>query len=428
MHYTIFLLLYTSCKRKKDHLITKKLSSFCWLSYIKQVLGTDSKLFRGVEKVAIFKRLMQISLFVALPAFQIFAAPDPNFHIYLLFGQSNMAGGAAGQYDGEGTKGVDDYCDTTPRVQVLAWGDCNRTPYPCPNRVLNRTYDQWYTAFPPYHNCHEGIGPADAFGKTLLDSIRADIKIGFVPCALSGQKLEVFMKGKNAAIDAHTQPSNGSTKITRGAYEWMVKRCKIAQEKGVIKGILFHQGEADNGRAGWPADVKSIVDNLKQDLGLWDSIPFIAGELRYDGCCAGHNTLVNKLPGMIPNCAVASASGIERRLSRPDGQVDQYHFSTKGTKEFGRRYAIEFLKVAKEEWIPRIGSVKTISPRMVTYQKMRTSVEGNVRIYGLNGHTITTFNKTTPENAMRSIKAKGVYLVSRKIETGETISVLFVKN
>ncbi|NLD94723.1 MAG: sialate O-acetylesterase, partial [Fibrobacter sp.] len=190
-----------------------------------------------------FKYLFCFSFIAVFLVRAGFAEPDPNFHIYLLFGQSNMAGGAAGQYDGEGTKGVDDYCDTTPRIKVLAWGDCNRTPYPCPNRTLKRTFDQWYTAFPSYHNCHEGIGPADAFGKTLLDSIRSDITIGFVPCALSGQKLEVFMKGRNAPIDAHTQPTNGSKKITSGAYEWMVKRCKIAQEKGVIKGILFHQGE-----------------------------------------------------------------------------------------------------------------------------------------------------------------------------------------
>ena len=149
----------------------------------------------------------------------------------------------------------------------------------------------------------------------------------------------------------------------------MVKRCKIAQEKGVIKGILFHQGEADNGRSGWPNDVKSIVDNLKKDLGLWDSIPFIAGELRYDGCCKGHNTLVNKLPDLIPNCAVVSASGIERRLSRPDGQVDQYHFSTKGTKDFGKRYAEQFLKIAKNSWIPRIGTVKVDFPYTVKQMK-----------------------------------------------------------
>ncbi|HEX2958377.1 MAG TPA: sialate O-acetylesterase [Chitinispirillaceae bacterium] len=376
----------------------------------------------------IFKRVLFFSLVAALPASHIFAAADPDFHIYLLFGQSNMAGGAAGQYDGEGTRGVDDYCDTTPRVQVLAWGDCNRTPYPCPNRALKRTFDQWYTAFPPYHNCHEGIGPADAFAKTLLDSIRSDIKIGFVPCALSGQKLDVFMKGKNAPIDEHTQPANGSKKITSGGYEWMVKRCKIAQEKGVIKGILFHQGEADNGRTGWPADVKSIVDNLKKDLGLWDSIPFIAGELRYDGCCASHNTLVNKLPGLIPNCAVASANGLERRLSRPDGQVDQYHFSTKGTKDFGKRYAIEFLKIAKNQWIPRINSVKIVSPHTVTHQKVASSTEGVVSVYSLDGHRINTFNKITPENAIHTIKTKGVYIVSIKLANSETVSVPFVKN
>lgn len=161
---------------------------------------------------------------------------------------------------------------------------------------------------------------------------------------------------------------------------------------------------------------------------MWDSIPFIAGELRYDGCCKGHNTLVNKLPDLIPNCAVVSASGIERRLSRPDGQVDQYHFSTKGTKDFGKRYAEQFLKIAKNSWIPRIGTVKVDFPYTVKQMKNVNSAEGIVSIYSLDGHIISTFNNSTTENAMRTIKAKGVYIVSNKRITGETVTNAFVKN
>lgn len=382
--------------------------------------------------MSVFKRILFFTLITGLPVSQVFAEPDPNFHIYLLFGQSNMAGGGAGNNDGEGTKGVGDYCDTNPRVKVLAWGDCNAKSYPCPARQVKRTHDQWYTAFPPLHNCQEGIGPADGFGRTLIDSIRADISIGFIPCALSGQEAEVYKKGGGGTIESYTQPTPN---IGNDGYSWMVKRCKIAQQTGVIKGILFHQGEANSpGNNGvsmgdaWVTLVAKIVSDLKTDLNLSDDVPFIAGELRYDGCCKSQNEFINKFPSKIPKCAVASANGLEHRLSRVDGQNDQFHFSTKGFKDFGFRYAEAFLKLADDKWIPRKGSVQVVSPRTVTPQKVINLSAGQVSIYSLDGHFINTLNNITTENALRTIKAKGVYIVSRKLENGEKAVVPFVKN
>jgi hypothetical protein len=360
----------------------------------------------------------------------IVAEPDPNFHCYLLFGQSNMAGGGAGNNDGEGTKGVDDYCDTNSRVKVLAWGDCDATPFPCPDKELKRTHDQWYTAFPPYHNCHEGIGPADGFGRTLLDSISEDISIGFIPCALSGEKIEVFQKGVNYPIDSWTQPTIGNgQKLTSGGYEWMLKRCKIAQEKGVIKGILLHQGEANLGQQDWPQKVKGIIDNLKKDLGLWDSIPFIAGELRRD-TQNSHNPIVNKLPGMIPNCGVASSEGVEARISRKDGQFDQYHFSTGGYKLLGYRFAVEFLKKANQEYIPRIGTVATQNQKHTSVVKTNTSLWKNgAVIYTLDGKVVASVKNAADRSAFHKMANGKVYLVSAGIKDRSNAQVVpFVKN
>ncbi len=378
----------------------------------------------------ILKRALVFSLVAGFSVSQIFAAPDPNFHIYLLFGQSNMAGpcnndnATAAARDPEPAD-----CDTTNRVKVLAWGDCNRESKPC-GFPLKRTFDTWYTAFPPYHNCHEGIGPADYFGKTLLDSIREDISIGFVPCALSGQKIEVFMKGQNAPIDQHTQPTNGSKKISSGGYEWMVKRAKLAQQSGVIKGILLHQGEANSGEGdAWVNKVKKIVADLKTDLSLGD-IPFIAGELIQDGPPADQgaknlNPFVNKLPNQIPKCAVASSKDFKVR----SGDTWGLHFSCDGIREFGRRYARAFLSLADPEFVPRKGdSTRVVYPRAEKHKNMLKSTEGIVSIYTLDGHVLQTFDKISTENAMRNVKAKGVYLVSRKLENGSKIVVPFVKN
>jgi hypothetical protein len=72
----------------------------------------------------------------------------------------------------------------------------------------------------------------------------------------------------------------------------------------LIKGILLHQGEANAGEGtAWVNKVKTIVANLKTDLGLGD-IPFIAGELIQDHAADPNaknlNPFVNQLPKEIP--------------------------------------------------------------------------------------------------------------------------------
>jgi hypothetical protein len=298
----------------------------------------------------IFPKKMLLSLITVVMVSRLLAAPDPNFHIFLCFGQSNMAGGAK---PGD-TIDCDTSSLTAQRVKVLAFTDCASMSTACANLKIVRTHDQWYTAFPPYNNCGEGIGPMDYFGKTMIDSIRGDIKIGFVPCALSGQSIKVFLKGSTDTISSYAQPAG----ISRDAYAWMVKRAKIAQESGVIKGILFHQGETDNGQAWWVNTAKGVFNGLKKDLNLGD-IPIVLGELLQERaeadtgkagpCCTAHNTLIHQLASDMPNCAVASSKGLHMRAN------DKYkaHFDLPGMRELGRRYAKEFLKLASTESVPR---------------------------------------------------------------------------
>lgn len=128
-----------------------------------------------------------------------------------------------------------------------------------------------------------------------------------------------------------------------GGYAWMLDLAKKAQTVGVIKGILFHQGETNTNDQNWKYKVQGIVADLKKDLGLGD-IPFLAGELLYksnggpeQGCCSSHNTEINKLPGIIPNAHVIPANGLK-------GQ-DVAHFTTAAYREFGIRYATKMLEL-----------------------------------------------------------------------------------
>ena len=223
-----------------------------------------------------------------------------KFHVFLLLGQSNMAGYPKAQA-----------ADKTenPRIKVLGFDNCAAT---------GRQTDKWATAVPPLHECGQGaIGPGDYFAKTLIDKLPANDTIGLVPAAISGEKIETFLK------------------VGGAKYSWIINRAKLAQQMGgVIEGILFHQGESNSGDSTWPGKVKTLVTDLKADLGLAD-IPFLAGELAYDGPCAPHNTQVAKLPGLITNGFVISASGL---ALDPADTTYHLHFGHDAQVTFGKRY------------------------------------------------------------------------------------------
>jgi hypothetical protein len=221
-----------------------------------------------------------------------------TFHCFLLIGQSNMHGGPAA-----------DAADRqeNDRILVLGYDNCSST---------GRRENEWDVACPPLHSCGEGIGPGDWFAKTLIQNVPSNETIGLLPCAVSGEAIETFMRG-------------GSH------YNMIINRAKIAQQDGgVIEGILFHQGESNNGDNNWPNNVAQMVRDIKSDLGLGD-IPFLPGELLYSGDAAGHNTLVNRLPDVIPNCHVVSAEG----LNMKPGDSWRLHFDHDSVVEFGKRYA-----------------------------------------------------------------------------------------
>lgn len=244
--------------------------------------------------------------------------------VFLLFGQSNMAGGSASE--------AQDRIEH-PRVKALGYANC---------ASQGRTYNQWFAATPSLHGCGTGLGLGDGFGRIVADSLKSDT-IALVPCAIPGVDISFFSKGvvSSRRKDFTIPPDNHWT----GAYPWMVERIRKAQEKGVVSGILFHQGEADwtdTARKVWVGRVAAIVKDLKSDLGIGD-VPFLAGELRArlnrstnESCCWAHNPYVATLAKTIPNGHLVSSQGLD-----PAG--DPYHFTTPGYREFGKRYAASML-------------------------------------------------------------------------------------
>jgi hypothetical protein len=77
-----------------------------------------------------------------------------------------------------------------------------------------------------------GVGPGLAFGRAMAEANPAAC-IGLIPCAGGGTSIQAWAAG---AEDRATK--------TR-PYDDMLKRANEAQESGALKGIPWHQGEAN---------------------------------------------------------------------------------------------------------------------------------------------------------------------------------------
>jgi hypothetical protein len=262
-----------------------------------------------------------IAAFVLVSTCTTVVAQDPNFYIFLSFGQSNMEGYA--KIEAQDTVNVD------PRFKVLEAVDCP---------AIGREKGKWYTAVPPLCRCRTGLTPVDYFGRTLLANLPANVKIGVINVSVGGCKIELFDKSNYQTYTA-SAPNwmLGMLKEYDGnPYGRLVEMAKLAQKDGVIKGILLHQGESNTGDTTWPAKVSMVYKNLLSDLQLnAQNVPLLAGEVVHaeqGGVCAGMNAIINQLPAVIPTAHVISSKGCT-------DSPDNLHFNAEGYREFGKRYA-----------------------------------------------------------------------------------------
>jgi hypothetical protein len=272
---------------------------------------------------------MKRSLIVLIGLFLLHAntfSQDKKFYIFLCFGQSNMEGNAK-------LEAQDSIVDN--RFQAMEAVTCSN---------LGREKGKWYAAVPPLCRCRTGLTPADYFGRTLIENLPKDIRVGVINVAVGGCKIELFDKDHYQSY-VSTAPSwmIGMIKEYDGnPYACLVEMARLAQKDGVIKGILLHQGESNTGDSIWPQKVKLVYDNLLHDLNLKpNSIPLLAGEVVNEdqgGACASMNKIIATLNQTIPNAYVISSSGCPQR-------GDKLHFTAVGYRELGQRYGLKMLSL-----------------------------------------------------------------------------------
>ncbi len=264
--------------------------------------------------------------------------PSKSIEVYLLIGQSNMAG-----------RGTLDAQSQLVSTDIL---------------MLDKT-NNWVLAKDPLHSdrASAGVGPGISFAQALLADHKKS-QIGLIPCAWGGSPIKVWKPGAKY--------------FENFPYDEAVARAKIAMQKGVLKGILWHQGESDNDPKKaevYLEKLKTLVSNLRRDLNA-PNLPFVAGEIGYFNKENYINEIINKLPAAVENTAVVSAKDLTDR-------GDHLHFDTPSAQELGKRYAAALKKLqqkpSKETGIPKV--VLTFDDAEITHY---TNVASLLKEYGFD--------------------------------------------
>jgi len=286
-------------------------------------------------KMRLYRRLVSLLLFLAMCC-SVANAQNPNFHIYLAFGQSNM--------EGQGEIQIQD--KTVPDNFKVLWSANNSTVY----GVL-REKGKWYPATPPLaHNSGAKLSVADYFGRTLADKLSPNITIGIINVSMAGASIQLFDKNNyQSYINKQQDWFKQRVQVyDNNPYGRLIEMAKLAQKDGVIKGIIMHQGETDASDAEWPNKVKAVYDNIINDLGLGDDIPLLAGEVLRTGVGSAAIQLIAKLPKQSKNFYVVTSQGFNQALG--DGQ--NLHFTTQEYRDFGKRYADMMIEILGDKLSP----------------------------------------------------------------------------
>ena len=230
-----------------------------------------------------------------------------KFYIYLLAGQSNMAG-----------RGFVQPADTLTSPRVLA---------------LNKN-NEWVLAKEPLHYyepTRTGLDCGLSFGKKLSALYGKEITIGLVPCAVGGSSIEQWL-GDLTYRDV-------------ALYSNLIQKAKAAMQNGTIKGILWHQGESNSSGPSYrnyKKNLDAFFTKLRTDLGN-KTLPIYVGELA---------SFINR----STNRFVDSVNNDLHEFSRTDKNIyviptsdlthrgDSLHFDSRSLRIMGKRFAEKVYK------------------------------------------------------------------------------------
>jgi hypothetical protein len=234
-----------------------------------------------------------------------FSCNTKDMDIYLVIGQSNMAGRAEVTADlQEAIDGVFLFTGIEDSLWIPAKNPLNLYSSIRKEVAMQR------------------LGPAYNFAKTLRMH-RPSQEIGLVVNAKGGTALAEWMPGGHF-------------------YQEAVNRSKIASKHGTIRGVIWHQGESDlSDLSDYLPRLETMIHQLRSDLGIPD-LRFVAGHIATDQSeRAVFNELIEQLPQQVAFTRVVDASGTKT--------FDDVHFDTESQLLMGKRYGEKMIELLQEK-------------------------------------------------------------------------------
>jgi len=217
-----------------------------------------------------------------------------NLDIYLAIGQSNMAGRAdIEQQDKDTLKNVYLYRGDSIKTWEKAANPMNKYSTIRKNIKMQK------------------LGPSYTFAREMAKY--SDNPIGLVVNAKGGTNIKEWKPGTTF-------------------YKEAVRRAKEAMKYGTLKGIIWHQGEANTSAVdAYKGQITELIESLRADLGN-PNLPFVAGQLSEDKPQRHNfNDMIIKLPTFVPNTAVVTTEGTKT--------MEGTHFNPASQRLLGERYA-----------------------------------------------------------------------------------------
>ncbi len=239
--------------------------------------------------------------------------PAKKFLVFLLAGQSNMAG-----------RGKLVASDKTADPRILAFD----------------SPDRWVPATEPLHKDKPkvaGVGPGLAFARELLKSLPDDVSIGLIPAAFGGTSIGQWQKDYKG--DFHWPDG-------RTLFQLATESALAASKDGTLAGIIWNQGEADSRRAqkdngvNYCKQLDTLIADFRSTLGKPD-LPFVGATLGpwRRSASSALNQVYLELPARVPHTAAIDtlAPEFENNLrNKPD---DIPHYDAPSARLLGQSYA-----------------------------------------------------------------------------------------
>jgi hypothetical protein len=229
-----------------------------------------------------------------------------NLYVYLLAGQSNMAG-----------RGTVQPADTLPNARI--W-------------TLNQ-HMQIVQAKEPLHfyePSRTGLGSGLAFARSILSSLPDSARILLIPTAVGGSSIQQWLAD--------------STYRDVALLSNFTKRVQYAIKIGSIKALLWHQGESN-------ANTKTDIKQHSQRLQL------LAEKFRHIAQTPNMPILVGELGSFSESPKSWAAINKQlRKFARRDGHStvihtadlahkgDRIHFDSAGQRSLGQRFATAYIQ------------------------------------------------------------------------------------